>query len=138
MQELVDEAETDDGMQPLALGPRQLADLLPLLLPAGSTQQAEYGIAMLLTCTGASSLSLDELAAAAAECAAVERRLQEQPAPEALRCLRQLAAALGSRSLDLATAFADAEGGHLSYTQLVSRQDLQASELSPGLLCLAG
>ena len=95
--------------------------LLPLLLPGASQGQLAYAAAMLLP-FALGSLPVSQLVAAAAECAAVERRLRAQPAAEAARCLRQLAAALGSRSLDLAVAFAGAPGHQLPYLELVSRR----------------
>lgn len=115
MRELCGEAESEQ------LLPDQLAELLALLLPGASAQQLEYAAAMLLPAgaTASSGLTAGELAAAAAECAALERRLQQQPLPEALRGVRQLAAALGSRSLDVAAAFAGAEGGSLPYAEVV-------------------
>lgn len=105
--------------------PDTLRRLLPLLLPGLSPHLMEYAAAMLQPWQGSSGstsgLSLSDLAATAAECAAVEQRLRQQPASEATRCLRQLAAALGSRSLDMAAAFASAEGQQLQLTELVSR-----------------
>lgn len=107
--------------------------LLPLLLPSATRQQLESVAAMLQPFADAQNCSspdgtapaicLEQLAVAAAECAAVERRLAQQPAGEALQGLRQAAAALSSRSLDLAAAFA-AEGQQLALAQLVSRQGL--------------
>ncbi len=73
---------------------------------------------------------MGDLAAAAAECAAVEQRLQQQPTSEALRCLRQLAAALGSRSLDLAAAFGSVEGQRLEITELVSYMRSQSAAVA--------
>ena len=114
-------ADVPDGLGEQHLGPDWPAQLLPLLLPSASAQELEYAAAMLqpFGAGSGSSMTLDGVAGAAAECAAVERRLREQPAPEALHCLRQLAAVLGSRSLDLTAAFAGAEGGRMPCAQLV-------------------
>jgi hypothetical protein len=114
----------DQAAEEAAL-PLEAADiqqrLLPLLLPGASQEQLAYAAAMLLP-FASGSLPMSQLAAAAAECAAVERRLRERAAGEAARCLLQLATALGSRSLDLAAAFAAAQGHQLPYPELVSRQ----------------
>lgn len=133
-----------DGDEQLAQGPHLLQPcdvlhrLLPLLLPAASGQQREYVAAMLQPFASAHNgsstecaspaIPLEQLAVAAAECAAVERRLAQQPAAEALQGLRQAAAALGSRSLDLAAAFAAAEGQQLAPVLLVSRRGCGLAE----------
>lgn len=99
-----------------------IPQLLSLLLPASTQQQLDYAAAMLFPLhdgCDSDGISVEQLAAAAEECAAVEQRMQQQPAAEAGRRLRQLAAALGSRSLDLAGAFSAAPGQRLPYSQLV-------------------
>lgn len=106
--------------------------LLRLLLPTASQHQLEYAAAMLLPFVGCRAadqvqqarLSLPDLQAAAANCCAVERRLQQLPAAESTRSLRPLAFALGSRSLDLAAAFVAAEEEVLPYAELVSTRVL--------------
>lgn len=118
----------------LQMSPVEVAGrLLPLLLPSASQQQLHYLAAMLQPFDGCSSgsssardgqpptsLSPEQLAAAAAACAVVERELASQPPAEALQDLRQVAAALASRSLDLAAAFAAADRQQLPLAQLVS------------------
>ena len=101
--------------------------LLPLLLPTASQPQLDYVAAMLQPFAeydseqhAPTSFSLEQLAAAAGECAATERELASQPAAEAMQGLRQAAAALASRSLDLTAAFAAADGQQLTLGQMVS------------------
>ena len=108
--------------------PPALAELLAEALPGASAAQLDYTAAMLqpfgaaaADTAGNAGLLLEELTAAASEAAAAEERLAERSAPEALRCLRQAAAALGSRSLDMASAFAVVQGGRLPLPQLVRR-----------------
>ena len=127
----------DAAAQQLALDTEEEADsaalqqhdvrqrLLPLLLPCASEQQLDHAAAMLHPFGGAADstqqpgvFTLEQLAAVATECAAVERRVQP-PVAKALRGLRELAVALGSRSLDLAAAFAAAEGQRLPVGELV-------------------
>lgn len=123
LQQLAAQPQAEDaGEDEPLVQPASLRQLLALLLPESSRQHLEYAAAMLLPWqhSSATGVSLGDLAAAAAECAAVEQRLQQQPASEALRCLRQLSAALGSRSLDLAAAFGSAEGQRLDLPELVS------------------
>ncbi len=134
MQQLAGSAATADeqhALEGLHLQPYDVAQrLLPLLLPSTSQPQLAYVAAMLQPFAGYSSssgdedhaaaaLSLKQWAAAAAECAAAERELASRPAAEALQGLRQAAAALASRSLDLAAAFAAADGQQLPLGQLV-------------------
>lgn len=122
-------------LEALQMSPVEVADrLLPLLLPSATQQQLQYLAAMLQPFDGCSSsnsasgndgqpptsLSLEQLVAAAADCAAVERELASQPPEKALQALRQAAAALASRSLDLAAAFAAADRQQLPLAQLVS------------------
>lgn len=129
--------EGHDG-EPL-LQAEQLDELLPLLLPGASNQQLEYAAAVLQPFNNGvgvgAATTLDEVAAAAERCATVERSLRHQPAAEATRCLRQLAAALGSRSLDLAAAFAAADGQRLPLAQLV--RGLRVGRADPWLRAAA-
>ncbi|PRW60425.1 hypothetical protein C2E21_0846 [Chlorella sorokiniana] len=129
VQQLASEAAADGqpALEGLQLQPFDVTDrLLPLLLPSASQPQLDNVAAMLQPFAGCSNsswegskehppttLSLAQLAAAAAEAATVERALASQPAAEALQGLRQAAAALASRSLDLAAAFGAADGQQL-------------------------
>lgn len=125
LQQLAAQSHSEDASNDAPLVQTDsLPRLLPMLLPGLSRQHLEYAAAMLLPWQRGSGIvahvSLGDLAAAAAECAAVEQRLQQQPANEAVRCLRQLSVALGSRSLDVAAAFGSADGQRLAFTELVS------------------
>jgi hypothetical protein len=100
-----------------------LFGLLQLLLPSASPQRLDYLAAMLMPVRSSHvdecSLMLSDLEAEAAECRRLELCMQQEPAAEATRCLRELATALGSRSLDLAAAFEAAEEERVSFQELV-------------------
>ena len=115
--------------------------LLPLLLPGAAAHPLDYAAAMVQPFAGSSSssdeqqdlCSLEELAAAAAQCAVAERSVQQLgPAAEGLRPLRDLAVALSSRSLDLAAAFAAADGQQLALDELVRWGMSQSEAVAAG------
>jgi hypothetical protein len=102
-----------------------VAQALPLLLPHATNGQLGYAAAMLNPFHDSQKLLANpsmrfiELEAAAAACSDVECRLQQQRAADATRVLRELVAALGSRSLELAAAFAAAAQQQLAIADLV-------------------
>ena len=109
-------ADTDTTV---ALSISQLHQLLPLLLPEATADSVAYASAALLACpsnraadssnpTGPDSdLTINEMHAAIAACAAVERALRDDAAA-AVRPLRQAAVAISSSGLELVRAFSAA------------------------------